>query len=41
MMFLRKFHEFFMHQKGLGAALFIREGSRVCLEGDRGFHATR
>jgi hypothetical protein len=26
-----------MHQKGPGAALFIREGSRVCLEGYQGF----
>jgi hypothetical protein len=31
----------FMHQKGTGAALFIREGSRICLEGDQGFSCNK
>jgi hypothetical protein len=30
-----------MHQKETGAALFIREGSRVYLEGDQGFSCNK
>jgi hypothetical protein len=40
MMLLRKFQEFYA-QKETGAALFIREGSRVYLEGDQGFSCNK